>query len=531
MQRREETSLQNRQAGRYRKKLLSKTTWYKKKKNDKDLRVPQLSSSKMNSNKKKAKLSQDLPARSVIFVEHTPGGELAKKLRELLGRLQHLVGSRIKVVEKTGKLLKDVFPLTNSWDGAGCGREDCYTCKQGTEELPNCRRRNIVYESICSACNPGALSKGPLKEYDSSTPSLYVGETARSLQERSKEHIADLESRSSKSHMWKHQQQSHGGSSDAKFVFKIVEAPKSALSRQIGEAIRIRRRGGEGGILNAKGEYNRCYITRLTLGEEVENNPPLGNDEGEGELADSWLANQGAEWILKRGRLREETDREGRKTLVEPIRGEPGSHKRSNNDPITRKGGVKKRKFKLVGLEWGNKIDEGELNLNTYSSLFDPPPTDDIEDNPKIIQNNQLGEESKIMKHPVENVVFVDRNDVSEQHPVMNVDLKLNPVELKLNNDVRNVNNEEMMNNEKCVIVKRTCTTHGVKAKMTKLRKREWKKNGKTGLYGYRTTTSVKWKCPSQSILEVANIAQSDSNLVMGYLTDEADRNVISGED
>ena len=151
--------------------------------------------------------------------------------------------------------------------------------------------------------------------------------------------------------MWKHQQQSHGGSSDAKFVFKIVEAPKSALSRQIGEAIRIRRRGGEGGILNAKGEYNRCYITRLTLGEEVENNPPLSNDEGEGELADSWLANQGAEWILKRGRLREETDREGRKTLVEPIRGEPGSHKRSNNDPITRKGGVKKRKFKLVGLD------------------------------------------------------------------------------------------------------------------------------------------------------------------------------------
>ena len=30
------------------------------------------------------------------------------------------------------------------------------------------------------------------------------------------------------------------------FIFKIVGAPKTALGRQIGEAIRIRNRGGRG---------------------------------------------------------------------------------------------------------------------------------------------------------------------------------------------------------------------------------------------------------------------------------------------
>ena len=49
--------------------------------------------------------------------------------------------------------------------------------------------------------------------------------------------------------------------------FKIVGSYRSALSRQVGEAVKIRRRGGEGSVLNSKGEFNRCKITRLTLGE------------------------------------------------------------------------------------------------------------------------------------------------------------------------------------------------------------------------------------------------------------------------
>ena len=75
--------------------------------------------------------NQDIPTKSVLFVESTPGGVLAKQLRELLERLQHHLGAKIKVVERTGTPLKDIFPLNSLWEGAGCGRGDCYPCNQG----------------------------------------------------------------------------------------------------------------------------------------------------------------------------------------------------------------------------------------------------------------------------------------------------------------------------------------------------------------------------------------------------------------
>ena len=48
---------------------------------------------------------------------------------------------------------------------------------------------------------------------------------------------------------------------------RVVRSYKTALSRQIGEAVRIHRRGGAGLILNSKSEYNRCKIPRLVLEE------------------------------------------------------------------------------------------------------------------------------------------------------------------------------------------------------------------------------------------------------------------------
>ena len=36
------------------------------------------------------------------------------------------------------------------------------------------------------------------------------------------------------------------------------------------EAVRIRRRGGEGEILNSRAEFNRCYIPRLVVEVEDE---------------------------------------------------------------------------------------------------------------------------------------------------------------------------------------------------------------------------------------------------------------------
>ena len=66
-----------------------------------------------------------------MFVEHTPGGALSRKLRETLAGVEHILGHRIKVVEKAGTPLGRLFPLGNLWEGTTCGREECVTCRQG----------------------------------------------------------------------------------------------------------------------------------------------------------------------------------------------------------------------------------------------------------------------------------------------------------------------------------------------------------------------------------------------------------------
>ena len=59
-----------------------------------------------------------LETRSVIFVEHTPDGMLAKRLREQVNRMEHIMGFKLKVVERTGTRLKDMFSPTNVWGEA-----------------------------------------------------------------------------------------------------------------------------------------------------------------------------------------------------------------------------------------------------------------------------------------------------------------------------------------------------------------------------------------------------------------------------
>ena len=205
------------------------------------------------------------------------------------------------------------------------------------------------------------MKRGSLKNYDGFKPSLYVGETARSLKERSKEHLDAFKTGSQTSHIRAHQEQCQ----DISFLFKIVGAPRSALRRQVGEAIRIRNRGGEGSILNAKGEYNRCTITRLTLGEEQEGEKtkPQQMDEGEGEQAYQWIENEGKNWILKKSRGRAKNDKLANKNLGKAKTQEGVEKRRGEQDPLAH-GRVKKQKFQLADNYWRNKTNREDLRLN-----------------------------------------------------------------------------------------------------------------------------------------------------------------------
>ena len=113
-------------ASRARKKLLGNANWFRTSRRKENEDNPSRSGTK-----KAGKIGKELKTRTVLFVEHTPGGALAKKLREVLSSIEHILGFRIRVVERAGTPLGRLFPLTQLWEGAQCGREGCVTCTQG----------------------------------------------------------------------------------------------------------------------------------------------------------------------------------------------------------------------------------------------------------------------------------------------------------------------------------------------------------------------------------------------------------------
>ena len=255
-----------------------------------------------------------LKTRTVLFVEQMRDGRLAKDIREVLKRLEVILGFKVKVVERAGTSLKNLLPNTNPWAGAHCSRTECITCNQGAEELQNCTKRNLVYENVCLECNPEAWKKGELKTINKDIPSVYVGETARSVQERAKEHWEAFKRGDKDSHIYKHWVMHHGSVGEPKFVMKVVKYHRTALSRQVGEAIRIQKRGMECPVLNSKAEFNRCSIVRLSL-EQLEQEQ---TSQGGGDTEDLGEEDMNVDWSERLLLGRDRADKEVRQGLGRP---------------------------------------------------------------------------------------------------------------------------------------------------------------------------------------------------------------------
>ena len=97
--------------------------------------------------------------------------------------------------------------------------------------------------------------------------SLYVGESAKSVHERTLEHWRDAESGKEETHMVEHQAEAHRGEDTPQLRFRVVKKCKSSPERQLREAVRIQMCGN---VLNKKGVYNRCKLTRLVKDSEWE---------------------------------------------------------------------------------------------------------------------------------------------------------------------------------------------------------------------------------------------------------------------
>ena len=140
-------------------------------------------------------------------------------------------------------------------------------------------------------------------------------------------------------------------------IFKLVGMFRTALARQIMEAVRIRGRGES--VLNSKGEYDRCKIHMLTIGKEVLSNIGTRSQEEE-----DWNIGTdvrvGEDFLLEKRKKRDRVNKV--KNVVKP--GSVGGQKRGLNDSEGLGRQSKKRKYLLLGENWGQLDGVKKCGLN-----------------------------------------------------------------------------------------------------------------------------------------------------------------------
>ena len=145
--------------------------------------------------------------------------------------------------------IKNLVQKSNPKRKAGCSNKDCLACSEVRGGGGACLKSNVTYELECKLC-PGAEK------------CIYVGETSRNLYTRAKEHYDKYESlqRNHSSFIKQHQVDEHQDR-PAEFKAKVTGAFRDCLSRQVTEAVMIRR--SERPVLNTKSEWHQPALWRV----------------------------------------------------------------------------------------------------------------------------------------------------------------------------------------------------------------------------------------------------------------------------
>ena len=175
-----------------------------------------------------------------IIVPSTPNGELLSMLREVAETEAH-PSMKFKIVEKGGRTVKRALQKSNPTASVGCESGDCLACKGGRGTGGPCRRSNVVYEMVCQIC-------------PEDNQAVYLGETARNLYTRGREHKGNLEKKRQESLMYKHQTEVHNGM-EGEYKAKVKCSFNDTLSRQVAEGVLIRR--CQKNVLNSKAEWHQ----------------------------------------------------------------------------------------------------------------------------------------------------------------------------------------------------------------------------------------------------------------------------------
>jgi len=110
-----------------------------------------------------------------------------------------------------------------------------------------CEGCGVNYELECQMCPDG-------------TKSVYIGESARNLYTRSKEHLGRFRSGARTSFIVKHQNSAHLGE-EPDYKARVTNNTRDCLSRQVREAVLIRR--SRVPVLNGKTEWHQPALYRI----------------------------------------------------------------------------------------------------------------------------------------------------------------------------------------------------------------------------------------------------------------------------
>ena len=195
---------------------------------------------------------------SVLFVTPTPGGMLAREVRQRLKELNKNDSEKIKVEERGGLKIKDMLGSKNPFQKPKCIQRTCPLCSKSdyievsSEEVKiPCNTNNVGYRWRCITCKERDIVK------------VYEGESGRSARIRGAEHLREFEQKMEKSVLYKHKMQDHKHE-NVKFKMEITNKFQDALTRQANEAVRISQRP-DNELLNSKSEFNHPPIARVMV--------------------------------------------------------------------------------------------------------------------------------------------------------------------------------------------------------------------------------------------------------------------------
>ena len=283
---------------------------------------------------------------TMLQVASSKGGRLLKKLIDVEDKLAELTGYNVKLVEKSGTQLSRLFrrvytPKTCHWN-------ECPTCMYSDERKPSkCRSTNIVYEAVCVECEE-EIKKGCRSAREQGR---YIGESSRTLCERSKEHVDGAQNLDSDNFIVKHWVSCHSNLTNSpRMRFKVLKSFQDVLSRLATEAVFIEKMA----TMNSKSEFRCNKLSRIVIldprkkREEVD---PCSKEEAVIQEKIRILK-EGREVDLarkRRSKIDSDMLEKKKKTLPKPVK--IGVEKRKKLHPPTDEASVDRNKKRRVGIE------------------------------------------------------------------------------------------------------------------------------------------------------------------------------------